>query len=225
MNSILPLISQINARLSANKNTSLKKPYAKSCIFLSNEFFFFFKSNLGDRTNILTLDEQQKLNIANSSAYDELAKLAITHQIPIECVVAIEPLLKGDERRELGIRTGLCYDCKPLFDLALQGRTKEVQEIARKDYFLMKTLCVWCIAESANHRNGGNFMAQDEINQIKKTFDSVISIKNPENLKFPDINLKSYKTAKKEEVSSLLEKDLSKIKSAIKKVNTEEEVL
>ena len=225
MNSLLPIISSINARLSANKNISLKRPYDKSCMFLSSEFLRNWRSNLGDRTEILTLDEQQRLNIANSSAYDELAKLAVANKIPIECVIAIEPLLKGDERRELGIRTGLCYDCKPLIDLALQGKTKEVQEIAKKDYFLMKTLCVWCMAESAKNRDNGTFMSPNEINQIKKTFDSIISIKNPEKLKFPDINLKNYKTAKKETVSELFEEDLSKIKGAINKANVREATL
>jgi len=177
-------------------------------------------TRIGNTNEVLTVNEQGQILLHNSNAFNECATKASEGKISLSSIIAMEPILRSDNRRSLVIKIGLGYDWSHILDLADQKKYDYVQLICARDMFLIDTLTYWCRVNNMFLKKSGKSLISKNAPHMQYLYENIMIVKNSEELIFPISSnvFREYELVSSNELKNLIDNDINKIEKTVNKV-------
>lgn len=207
-------VKALNKRLLIDGRQKIVPLGKNSKIWISQQFLDDFDCTLLFNTQCLKNEEVRTMIGKNSNDYTTWAMEVANGNLAVDCALAAQPLFLNDARRDhLCLKLGLCYDFDSLLNEAKRGGQKQVENICKKDLFLINAIDY--LYNAQNFCQKLNIQFPDRERKIlAQTIKSVANAKDF-NADFPK-NLQTFKTPAGQ-IDLFIENDLKAINLACKK--------
>ncbi len=222
------VLQNINKRITRNPNNKARIVLISrdSGVWLYEDFLRDWNTvKATEEEKVLTTEEQFQVVQHNNWAYRQCSEQALEGNLSINTIIAMENLLKSEDRRILAEKVGLCYDWEGIINLVKSGRESNVEQICTRDFFLIKTLAFWCEANNSYTKQSGQNLPPKYTSHMKNIYKDIMEAHRWKELKFPNLSISKEEytgTIDKEDVLEGIDKDFQKINKVLDKANKKE---